>query len=120
MLSDGGKHGRRFIEHEQSRVRISAFAISTRCCAATESSSTRAEGRARSPYVRRARAARDRLLQVQHAVTAEGDVLGDGHHRHEREMLVNHADAEGDRVPDYPAGPRAAHLDGAGIGCSMP
>ena len=28
---------------------------------------------------------------------AEDDVLGDGHHRHEHEVLVHHADAELDR-----------------------
>ena len=29
---------------------------------------------------------------------AEHDVLGDGEHRHEHEVLVDHADAGGDRV----------------------
>ena len=44
-----------------------------------------------------------RLLAVEedavgHRLLAEEDVLGDGEHRHEHEVLVDHADAAGDRV----------------------
>ena len=118
MLSDGGSTAVGSSSTSIRAFRISAFAISTRCCAATGSSSTRVprvEREARS-FGERTQL-RDRLLQVQRTVTAERDVLGDRHHRHECEMLVHHADAEGDRARRAVQPHRGAtHLDGASVG----
>ena len=96
-----------------SASRKSALRISTRCCWPTEMSWIRASGSMAKPNVRASSC--DALpcgrVVEEDAVAArldgEHDVLGDGHHRDQHEVLVHHADPAADRVA------RRRHLDDA-------
>ena len=83
--------------------RYSAFRISVRCCSPTGSSPTSASRRTDSPYSparrtesRRARPPRSGDQRV--LLRAEHDVLEHRERVHQHEVLVDHADAGGDRV----------------------
>ena len=86
-----------------SACRYSALRISTRCCVPTGRSSTSAAGSTCRPYWlgqrpdplgRHARGEQPGLRRL----VAEHDVLGHGEHRHQLEVLVDHADAAADGV----------------------
>ena len=84
--------------------RNSARRISTRCWAPTPRSSTLASGRIASPYCSaQLPRAPHRLLVVQQrparGLGPQHQVLGHGHDRDEHEVLVDHADAQPDRLP---------------------
>ena len=78
--------------------------ISTRCRTPTGRSSTRASGstwrpcRSEISTIRRLAAATSSRPRAAGGLHAEHDVLGDGEHGHEHEVLVDHADAGGDGV----------------------
>ena len=82
--------------------RNSTLMISTRCWTPTGSSSISASGSTSRPYCSDiARTSRARSCAVQPAeaprleLDAQHDVLGDGEHRHQHEVLMDHADAGG-------------------------
>ena len=86
-----------------SARRYSALTSSTRCCSPTERSPTLASGSTSRPY--RSPICADLAAGAAHVeepvlgeLAAEHDVLGDGEHRDQLEVLVDHADAVGDRV----------------------
>ena len=79
----------------------SALRISTRCCSPTERSATLASARTRIPN---RSAASSTLLPGRFEIDqqplgpAESQILGDGHRRHQREVLGDHPDPGGDRI----------------------
>jgi hypothetical protein len=59
--------------------------------------------------------------RVGHRLLAEDDVLGDGQHGHEHEVLVDHADATGDRIRGTTQGDGLpVHQDLALVGLGQP
>ena len=88
-----------------ARSRYSALRISTRCCQPTDRRPTLARrGRSRSRsgrparWMRRVRCRAVEEDALRHRLLAEQDVLRHGQHRHQHEVLVDHADAPADRV----------------------
>ena len=86
-----------------SALRKSAFSSSTRCCSPTDRSSMRGVGIDEEPVLHsQCLDAVARGVEVEHGsaaeLVAEDDVLRDGEHRDQLEVLVHHADARGDRV----------------------
>ena len=98
------QHGRRLVEDQDVRSAIErledldpllladADVLDTRLRVDREAETVRQFLHA---LLRRAVVEEDR---VRRRLVAEDDVLGDGHHRDEHEVLVHHADAVGDRV----------------------
>ena len=84
--------------------RYRALRISTRCCCPTDRRCRPLRrGRARSRTGRQLGDSLVRLVPVKerpagHRFRAEDDVLGDRQHRHEHEVLVDHADAASDGI----------------------
>jgi len=59
-------------------------------------------------------------LAGSHDLLSQNDVLGDGQHRHEHEVLMHHADAARDRFGRIVDGDRlAVDTDLAGVGCDQ-
>jgi hypothetical protein len=111
------QHGGRLVEHENSRMSRQCLRdLDTLLCRDREPLHPHQRIEREASALGERSQPCDRPLHVQHAVIAERDVLGDGHHRHEGEMLVHHADAECDRVgrTSEPHG-GSSHLDAARI-----
>ena len=100
----GRQHGRRLVEDEDPGLAVERLEDLDPLLPADRQRPTLASGSISNPnrlpssMIRRRASLAVEEDRVGHRLLAEEDVLGDGQHRDEHEVLVDHADAAGDRV----------------------